>query len=62
MKHFHLTLAEIWKICNGNVNRLTEPEWQEFRRAMWQHVEYVDRLKAMDEAMKTWAKTQEGKQ
>jgi len=61
VKHFHLKLATIWKLCAGNVNRLTEPEWQEFRRAMWDHVEYVDRLKAMDEALKTWAAKQEGK-
>jgi len=28
---------------------------------MWEHVEYVDRLKAMDEALKAWGRAKEGK-
>lgn len=61
MKRFHLMIADLWRKCNGNINYLNDEEFETFRSAMWGHVEYVDRLKAMDEALKTWAKEQEGK-
>ena len=61
MKRFHLIIADLWQKCNGNVTRLSDEEWKVFHDAMWDHVEYVDRLRAMDEALKTWAKEQEGK-
>ena len=61
MKRFHLMIADLWQKCNGNPTLLTDEEWEAFSEYMWDHVEYVDRLRAMDEALKTWAKEQEGK-
>jgi len=55
-------ISDLWKKCNGNIDYLSDEEFEAFRSAMWDHVEYVDRLRAMDEALKTWAKEQEEKQ
>jgi len=62
MNRSHVILSELWRSCNGDLNKLTEQERKKFEDAMWEHCDYIDRLKVLDEALKTWAKTQEGKQ
>ena len=62
MKRFHLMIADLWRKCNGNIDYLSDEEFETFRSAMWGHVEYVDRLRAINAALKTWAKEQGEKQ
>lgn len=61
MNRSHVILSELWRSCNGDLNKLTEQEREKFEDAMWDHVDYIDRLKELDAALKSWGRAKEGK-
>jgi len=61
MKSFLVSIADLWRECEGDLDRLTVQEKEAFNRYMWEHVAYIDRLRALDEALKTWGFEQEGR-
>jgi len=56
VKRFHLMIADLWRKCNGNLTRLSDKEWEAFKAAMDEHVDFVNRTREIDEAVKTWFK------
>lgn len=61
MNRSHVILSELWRSCKGDIDKLTEQERQAFNKAMWDHVDYMDRLKELYDALKAWGQAKEGK-
>ena len=61
MESFLVSIADLWRECDGDLDRLTAQEKEAFNRYMWEHVAYIDRLRALYEALKTWGFEQEGR-
>ena len=61
MRSFHVIIADLWVKCNGKLDELKYHERRMFEDKMDEYVDWINRLRELDKAYKTWATAQEGR-